>query len=84
VVAGGEGVRRRSGRHVHYAFSVPRGELEPIGERLRALGVVFRGPGEHDGGDRSLYFSDPEGNLVETWDFFEDGGGAREGGGALA
>jgi hypothetical protein len=26
---------------------------------------------EHDGGDRSLYVVDPEGNVVEVWDFFE-------------
>jgi hypothetical protein len=29
------------------------------------------GPVEHDGGDRSLYVRDPEGNLVEAWDLFE-------------
>jgi catechol-2,3-dioxygenase len=74
----------RGGRHVHYAFSVQRGELEPIRTRLDALGVAVRGPVEHDGGDRSLYFSDPEGNLVEAWDFFEDGDGARGGVGAIA
>lgn len=32
-----------------------------------------RGPVEHEGGDHSLYFEDPAGNLVEAWDFFEDG-----------
>jgi hypothetical protein len=25
---------------------------------------------EHEGGDRSLYVRDPEGNLVEAWDHF--------------
>jgi hypothetical protein len=39
---------------------------------------------EHNGGDRSLYFSDPEGNVVEAWDFFEHGDGARHGVGALS
>jgi catechol-2,3-dioxygenase len=29
-----------------------------------------RGPVEHPGGDRSIYFEDPEGNVVEAWDFF--------------
>lgn len=38
---------------------------------------------EHDGGDRSLYVEDPEGKLVEVWDFFERGGGARDGVDAL-
>ena len=41
------------------------------------------GPVEHDGGDRSLYFEDPAGNLVEVWDFFTSGDGAQLGVGAL-
>jgi catechol-2,3-dioxygenase len=72
------------GRHVHYAFSVTSGALEEIGERLARLGVATEGPVEHDGGDRSLYFEDPEGNVVEAWDFFESGDGARDGVDALA
>jgi hypothetical protein len=31
------------------------------------------GPVEHDGGDRSLYVRDSEGNVVEAWDLFERG-----------
>jgi catechol-2,3-dioxygenase len=72
------------GRHVHYAFSVTPGALEQIRERLERLGVDSRGPVEHDGGDRSLYFEDPAGNVVEAWDFFEHGDGRREGIAALA
>ena len=34
--------------------------------------------GEHEGGDRSVYFEDPEGNVVEAWDFSERGPGADE------
>jgi hypothetical protein len=34
---------------------------------------------EHEGGDRSVYFVDPEGNVVEAWDFFEHGDGAQVG-----
>jgi catechol-2,3-dioxygenase len=60
----------RGGRHVHYAYSVRPGALAEIARRLDGLGVDYRGPVEHDGGDRSLYFEDPEGNLVEAWDFF--------------
>ena len=26
---------------------------------------------EHEGGDRSIYFEDPEGNVVEVWDVFQ-------------
>jgi catechol-2,3-dioxygenase len=58
------------GAHVHFAFSAAPGRLDALAERLRALGVLARGPEEHDGGDRSLYVEDPEGNVVEVWDFF--------------
>jgi catechol-2,3-dioxygenase len=73
----------RGGRHVHFAFSIERGKLRSVRERLADLGVEHTGPVEHPGGDHSLYFADPEGNLVEVWDFFEDGDGAEEGVGAL-
>jgi catechol-2,3-dioxygenase len=73
----------RGGRHVHFAFSVGRGELLAVRDRLRELGVEHRGPVEHDGGDHSLYFEDPEGNLVEAWEFFEEGDGADAGIAAL-
>lgn len=69
----------RGGRHVHFALSVSRGELLRAADRLHALGHEFRGPVEHQGGDRSLYFEDPEGNVVELWDFFQDGDGAEAG-----
>ena len=42
------------------------------------------GPVEHPGGDRSIYLEDPEGNVVEVWDFFERGEGAERGTDALA
>jgi catechol-2,3-dioxygenase len=71
------------GRHVHYAYSVTSGALQEITRRLDDLGIDFKGPVEHDGGDRSLYFEDPEGNLVEAWDFFESGDGAQDGVAAL-
>ena len=74
----------RGGRHVHFALSVDRDTLREVGDRLRGLGIEHRGPVEHDGGDRSLYFEDPEGNVVEAWDFFEDGHGATGGIDALA
>ena len=73
----------RGGRHVHFAFSVPHGELAVVARRLRALGTSFRGPVEHEGGDQSLYLEDPEGNVVELWDFFENGDGADDGVAAL-
>jgi catechol-2,3-dioxygenase len=71
------------GRHVHFALSVQPGQLEELVAALRRRGVEHHGPVEHEGGDRSLYFEDPEGNVVEAWDFFEHGDGAREGVDAL-
>jgi catechol-2,3-dioxygenase len=45
-------------------------------------------PGEKEfgdeGGDRSLYAEDLEGNVVEVWDFFARGEGRRDGAAALA
>jgi catechol-2,3-dioxygenase len=73
----------RGGRHVHYAYSIERGGLDALVGRLGELGVEYTGPVEHDGGDLSLYFEDPAGNLVEVWDYFEDGDGARAGVAAL-
>jgi len=61
------------GRHVHSAFSAAPGQLDALAARLREHGATIRGPEEHDGGDRSLYVEDPEGNVVEVWDFFGRG-----------
>jgi catechol-2,3-dioxygenase len=67
------------GRHVHFAFSVAPGGLDAACGRLRELDVDFRGPVDQPGGDRSLYLEDPEGNVVELWDFFQHGDGAARG-----
>jgi catechol-2,3-dioxygenase len=67
------------GRHVHFALSVERDGLGQVAERLTALGAEVDGPHEHEGGDRSLYTRDPEGNVVEVWDYFTDGDGAETG-----
>jgi catechol-2,3-dioxygenase len=72
------------GRHVHFAFSAGPGGLGALVARLEEHGHEYRGPVEHDGGDRSLYVEDLEGNVVEVWDFFERGEGRREGAAALA
>jgi catechol-2,3-dioxygenase len=69
----------RGGRHVHFAFSAAAGRLGDLAARLRAEGIEVRGPIEHPGGDRSIYFADPAGNIVEAWDFFEHGGGGAVG-----
>ena len=65
------------GVHVHFAFSAAPGRLDALVEHLRARGVPVRGPEEHEGGDRSIYVEDPEGNVVEVWDFFARGRGVE-------
>lgn len=72
------------GSHVHFALSAAAGRLELLRRRLEDLGIGYRGPVEHEGGDRSLYVEDPEGNVVEIWDFFHRAEGRRDGVEALA
>jgi catechol-2,3-dioxygenase len=74
----------KGGRHVHFAFSAAPGAVDTLRERLQHAGVEHRGPIEHPGGDRSLYVEDPEGNVVEIWDFFHRQEGRREDADALA
>jgi catechol-2,3-dioxygenase len=74
----------RGGAHVHFALAVPRGTLVRLAEGLRRAGLDVKGPIEHEGGDRSLYVFDPEGNRVELWDYFHEGDGARQGVGGLS
>ena len=74
----------RGGRHVHFALSASPGGLDRAVERLRSRSLGFRGPVEHPGGDRSIYVEDPEGNVVELWDFFRRDEGERDGVDALA
>jgi catechol-2,3-dioxygenase len=72
------------GRHVHFAFVAEPGALDALAERVRRAGPYRTvGPHEHPGGDRSLYVEDPEGNVVEVWDFFKRATGRREGVDAL-
>ena len=59
------------GAHVHFAMAVEPRALERTVAHLEELGIDIEGPVEHPGGDRSIYFTDPEGNVAELWDFFE-------------
>jgi catechol-2,3-dioxygenase len=63
----------QGGRHVHFAFSVEADRLPPLAGRVREAGIGVRGPVAHPGGDRSIYFKDPFGNLVEAWDLLDRG-----------
>jgi catechol-2,3-dioxygenase len=72
------------GTHVHFAFSAAPGRLDAVRGRLQDAEVEHRGPIEHPGGDRSLYVEDPEGNVVEIWDFFHRREGREAGADALA
>ncbi len=74
----------QGGRHVHFALSAGPDGLDALVDRLERLEVGCRGPVEHPGGDRSIYVEDPEGNVVEVWDFFRRGQGRAEGVDALA
>jgi len=67
------------GAHVHFALRADAQEMERIRRRLAGAGFEPRGPVEHDGGDRSLYVEDPEGNVVEVWDFFSRGRTVEDG-----
>jgi catechol-2,3-dioxygenase len=64
--------RDRGGTHVHFALSATRGRLDSLAEQLRDVGQEFEGPIVHDGGDRSIYLFDPEGNRLEVWDYFRE------------
>jgi catechol-2,3-dioxygenase len=71
----------RGGVHVHFAFQLPREELDPLLERLSAGGAEVEGPIQL-GADRAIYVTDPDGNVVEFWtqDMAEYCAGARQGG----
>ena len=68
----------RGGAHVHFAFRATPEGLDALRLRLVDAGIAVRGPEEHPGGDRSIYFEDPEGNVVEAWDFFGRGRSSQE------
>lgn len=69
----------RGGSHVHFAFAASRDRLPELAERIRGAGIEVRGPVEHPGGDRSIYFRDPAGNLLEAWDYLDRRRGRVEG-----
>ena len=72
------------GKQVHFAFRASPGTLDRVVRNLHREEIEVRGPVDHEGGDRSIYVEDPEGNVAEVWDFFNREQGRREGVRALA
>jgi catechol 2,3-dioxygenase-like lactoylglutathione lyase family enzyme len=72
----------RGGAHVHFAFAVADAEIDKIRKRILAAGVDVEGPIQLGPG-RSIYVTDPDGNVVEFWsqDLVEYSRGTRGEGG---
>lgn len=49
----------------HIAFQIPRGSIEAWKEHLRSHGVAIEHEETWDNGTRSVYFRDPDMNVVE-------------------
>ncbi len=49
----------------HFAFAIPADDVGPWAERLAAEGVAVEGVVDWPHGAKSVYFRDPDGNLVE-------------------
>ena len=53
---------------MHFAFEVPRDELDAAVDRVRQAGVDVYGPVDFDWMQaRAYYFYDPDANLLEFW-----------------
>ncbi len=68
----------RAGAHVHFALAVRPAALDQMAVRLDVAGADHEGPVAHDGGDRSLYWTDPAGHRGEAWELFADGGSTAD------
>jgi catechol 2,3-dioxygenase-like lactoylglutathione lyase family enzyme len=69
-------IRRYDGRSagpgspgVQIAFRVPPGQVDPCHKELVQKGVtIFDPPTDQPWGHRTVYFSDPEGNILELYE----------------
>lgn len=53
---------------VQLAFRVAPGDVEPCHEQLKQKGVtILDPPADQEWGHRTVYFSDPEGNILEIY-----------------
>ncbi len=50
---------------LHLAFSIPENEYAAWEARLQEMGIAIEAAKKWEQGGRSLYFRDPEGNLLE-------------------
>lgn len=57
------------GAHVHFAMRVDHADLPKLANELRAKGLAVQGPVRHDGKDSSIYIADPNGHLIEFFDY---------------
>jgi len=76
--SGGEGVAiagSRGGSHVHFAIYVEPGTLLKWQQRIREADVKVEGQIDFAHGNRSLFVSDPDGNVVELADWNVDWAG---------
>jgi catechol 2,3-dioxygenase-like lactoylglutathione lyase family enzyme len=72
--SGGPGVAihgSRGGSHVHFACYVEPGSLQEWERRLDAAGLEYESV-EFEPGNRSLFVTDPDGNVVELGDWRTD------------
>ena len=73
--SGGPGVGihgARGGAHVHFALYVEPGTADDRRRRLAEAGVDVEGPLEFWDGNRSVFVTDPDGNVVELGDWKVD------------
>ncbi len=56
----------RGGAHVHFAFHLPDVEIDRLLSRLQGHGLDVEGPVQLGPG-RSVFVSDPDGNVIEFW-----------------
>lgn len=57
------------GAHVHFAMRVNPEDMEEVAATLRAKGLAVEGPVRHPGKNRSVYVKDPDGHLIEFFDY---------------
>jgi len=76
--SGGPGVglhESRGGAHVHFALYVQPATLDRWQRQLTERGIEVKGPVSFGSANRSLYVTDPDGNVVELAEWSQDWAG---------